>query len=76
MVLITEAVRNSIDELVEDLRYLTPNAKYKRKVGLKMIDDDVIATEKDARAVIEKIDKSIASLRKARSKITEKFNLV
>ena len=76
MALITETAGYSINELAEDLKYLTLNTKYKRKVGFSMKDDDIIATEKDARAVIDRINKAVVVLNKTRDKVIHKFNLV
>ena len=76
MALITSAVRDKIDVLVEDLRYLTINTRHKHKIGTNTDDDDVIATEKDARDVIDKINKATTVLSKIGDKITTKFNLV
>ena len=76
MALITSAVRDKIDVLVEDLRYFTLNAKYKRKIGASMDDDDMIVTEKDAKAIVNRINKATTALDEISDKIIVKFNLV
>ena len=76
MALITSAVRDKIGVLVEDLRYFTFNTKYKHKTGASMDDDDVIATEEDARATIIRINKAVVALNKVSDKIIVKFRLV
>ena len=76
MALITSAVRDKIGVLVEDLWYFTFNTKYKYKTGASMDDDDVIATEEDARATVIRINKAVVALNKVSDKIIVKFRLV
>ena len=75
MALITSAVRNKIDALIKDLGYLTFNIKYKHNTGESAEDDDMIVTEEDAKAVVERITKAIDALDKVSNKVTTKFNL-
>ena len=75
MALISDAAKANIDILADDLKYFTLNPKHKRKAGYSMGDDDVIATEEDARAVVYRISKAVVVLNKALSKVTDKFKL-